>query len=46
MSTQAEGVVAGKTGDRQRWAFFSGLDVGAEGDPYLDRLRIIQTPSS
>jgi hypothetical protein len=41
---QAEGVVAGKTGDRQRWAFLSGLDVGADGDPYLDRLRIIQTP--
>lgn len=41
---RAEGVVAGKTGDRQRWAFLSGLDIGADGDPYLDRLRIIQTP--
>lgn len=27
-----------------RWAFLSGLDVGADGDPYLDRLRIVQTP--
>ena len=27
-----------------RWAFLSGLDIGAGGDPYLDRLRIIQTP--
>jgi hypothetical protein len=29
---------------RERWAFLSGLDIGADGDPYLDRLRIIQTP--
>lgn len=29
---------------RDRWAPFSGLDIGADGDPYLDRLRIIQTP--
>lgn len=41
---QAEGVIAGTTGDRKRWAFFEGLDVGADGDPYLDRLRLIQTP--
>lgn len=27
-----------------RWAFLAGLDIGAEGDPYLDRLRIVQTP--
>lgn len=27
-----------------RWAFFEGFDIGADGDPYLDRLRIIQTP--
>lgn len=27
-----------------RWAFLSALDVGTEGDPYLDRLRIVQTP--
>jgi hypothetical protein len=27
-----------------RWAFLEGLDVGADGDPYLDRLRIVQTP--
>lgn len=28
----------------ERWAFLSALDIGADGDPYLDRLRIIQTP--
>lgn len=27
-----------------RWAFMAGRDIGVEGDPYLDRLRIIQTP--
>jgi hypothetical protein len=27
-----------------RWGFLSGLDVGADGDPYLDRLRLAQTP--
>jgi hypothetical protein len=27
-----------------RWAILSGLDIGADGDPYLDRLRLIQTP--
>lgn len=30
--------------NRDRWAVLSGLDIGADGDPYLDRLRIIQTP--
>jgi hypothetical protein len=30
--------------NRDRWAILSGLDIGADGDPYLDRLRIIQTP--
>lgn len=39
-----EQVLAGKTGDRQRWAFMEGMDIGADGDPYLDRLRIVQTP--
>jgi hypothetical protein len=29
---------------RDRWGLLTGLDVGADGDPYLDRLRIIQTP--
>lgn len=29
---------------RARWALFTGLDVGADGDPYLDRLRLVQTP--
>ncbi len=41
---RAEGVTAGKTGDRQKWALLAGLDIGAEGDPYLDRLRLVQTP--
>lgn len=27
-----------------RWAFLEGLDIGTDGDPYLDRLRIVQTP--
>lgn len=27
-----------------RWAFLSALDIGSEGDPYLDRLRVVQTP--
>lgn len=27
-----------------RWAFMQGFDIGTEGDPYLDRLRIVQTP--
>jgi hypothetical protein len=44
MAVQHESVVAGKTGDQARWAFLAGLDIGADGDPYLDRLRIIQTP--
>lgn len=28
----------------ERWAFLGGIDIGADGDPYLDRLRILQTP--
>ena len=27
-----------------RWAFLEGLDIGADNDPYLDRLRLVQTP--
>lgn len=27
-----------------RWAFFQALQVKHDGEPYLDRLRIIQTP--
>lgn len=27
-----------------QWAFMEGMDVGADGDPYLDRLRLVQTP--
>lgn len=37
-------VLAGKTGSELRWGFMEGMDIGSEGDPYLDRLRIIQTP--
>src|ERR1700728_4812444 len=40
MST--EKVRAGRPG--ARWAFMEGLDVGTDGDPYLDRLRLVQTP--
>lgn len=28
----------------RRWGFLSGMDIGADGDPYLDRLRLIETP--
>lgn len=27
-----------------RWALLTGIDIGADGDPYLDRLRLVQTP--
>jgi len=30
--------------NRDRWAILSALDIGADGDPYLDRLRFLQTP--
>lgn len=36
--------MAGKAGSDKRWAFLEGLDIGADGDPYLDRLRIVHTP--
>ncbi len=39
-----EKIVQGKPGADKRWAFMEGFDIGTEGDPYLDRLRIIQTP--
>ena len=44
MKTAAESILAGKPGSSRRWAFLEGFDIGADGDPYLDRLRIIQTP--
>ena len=28
----------------RRWGLLSGIDIGTEGDPYLDRLRLIETP--
>jgi len=39
-----EKIQGGRPGDSMRWAFLEGLDIGADGDPYLDRLRIVQTP--
>lgn len=33
-----------KRRNTEHWAFLSALDVGTDGDPYLDRLRIVQTP--
>ncbi len=30
--------------DDRRWVQLGGLDIGAGGDPYLDRLAIIKTP--
>jgi hypothetical protein len=33
-----------RTKRRRRWALFSGLDIGADGDPYLDRLEMLKTP--
>lgn len=41
-ATVTEKVLGGRPG--ARWAFLEGFDIGIEGDPYLDRLRIIQTP--
>jgi len=35
---------AGTEQASRRWALCSGFDIGIDGDPYLDRLRIIQTP--
>lgn len=29
---------------RGGWSFLSARDIGVEGDPYLDRLRLLQTP--
>lgn len=26
------------------WSILSGIDIGADGDPYLDRLRLLETP--
>jgi hypothetical protein len=28
----------------RRWALFSGIDIGEERDPYLDRLWLVKTP--
>ena len=28
----------------RRWGLLSGIDIGADGDPYLDRLRLFETP--
>lgn len=29
---------------KSHWGLFSGIDIGTDGDPYLDRLRIFETP--
>lgn len=42
MSSRETDLARGRPGTR--WAFLEGLDIGADGDPYLDRLRIVQTP--
>lgn len=28
----------------RRWGLLTGIDIGADGDPYLDRLRLVETP--
>lgn len=33
----------GKKG-RGHWSLLSGIDIGTDGDPYLDRLRVLETP--
>jgi hypothetical protein len=33
-----------RTIDELGWSFMSGFDIGAEDDPYLDRLCIVRTP--
>jgi hypothetical protein len=40
----SEKIIGGTPGALKRWAFLEGFDIGIEGDPYLDRLRIVQTP--
>lgn len=40
----SEKIIGGTPGAKKRWAFLEGFDIGIEGDPYLDRLRIVQTP--
>lgn len=40
----SEKITGGRPGSELRWAFLEAMDIGAEGDPYLDRLRIVQTP--
>lgn len=42
--TPAEAIHGHRRRNRDRWAILSGIDIGADGDPYLDRLRILQTP--
>jgi hypothetical protein len=42
MTATTRKITAGQAGSR--WGFLSGIDIGADGDPYLDRLRILETP--
>lgn len=39
-----EKILGGKPGGSRRWAFLEGFSIGTEGDPYLNRLRIFQSP--
>jgi hypothetical protein len=41
---RALNTIAGKRGGEVRWGLLCGVDIGTDGDPYLDRLRIIETP--
>ena len=42
MTTGTRRITAGSS--HGRWGVLSGIDIGADGDPYLDRLRLIETP--
>ena len=37
--------ITGRPGSNRRWAFLEGFQVAKDGRPYLDRLRVIQTPA-
>jgi hypothetical protein len=41
MGSSTRRITAGRPG---RWGLLSGIDIGADGDPYLDRLRLLETP--
>jgi hypothetical protein len=37
-------MTVGKRSLSPRWALLEGMDIGIDGDPYLDRLRLVRTP--